>query len=119
MSASALYTSTARRQSISRARRVAATEAMLRSGVMLAALSVLAWTTFAASSLTGSSMAEHARQDAAQAQRRTTEAKQDVAVLRRRVDRLVSWKAIDAWAAGRGLAQPAVAQPVQHEANRH
>ena len=73
--------------------------------VMMVIVSVMTWGFMI---LLGNSMMEHARRDHVRAVERAKHARQEVARLHQRADRLASMAAIDDWARTKGFVPPAV-----------
>ncbi len=73
--------------------------------VLMTIVSVMTWGFMI---LLGNSMMEHARRDHVRAVERAKHARQEVARLHQRADRLASMAAIDEWARAKGFVPPAV-----------
>lgn len=73
--------------------------------VMMVVVSCITWFLMI---LLGNSMMENARREHIRAQSRANAARQDVARLHRRAERLASMAAIDEWARAKGYVPPAI-----------
>lgn len=73
---------------------------------------------YGASSLAGQTIMEQARREGIRSQERARQAKMDVAVLRQRVDRLSSFRAIESWALSHGMTQQNAVRPFAHEGTK-